>query len=130
METGDLCWTRDGDGNYYIGEISGDWEYRSAVDYRRADIVNVRPCRWFRTGGTDSVPGKILNSFRPGRTVQPVYDETTGFYSKLKYNQLSREPVYDLSSNVERDLFALISPEDCEDVVGIYLQEEGYRLIS
>ncbi len=131
MKKDDLCWTRDPDGNYYLGQITGDWEYRSARRYREADIVNVRPCRWFQIGGVDSVPGKVLNSFRPSRTVQAVDDETSLFYSKLKYNQLSGEAAYDLSSDERLDLFALISPEDCEDIVGIYLQEiHGYRLIS
>lgn len=130
MKTNDLCWTRDPHGNYYLGRITGNWEYRSARRYREADIVNVRLCRWFPTGGVDSVPGKVLNSFRPNRTVQAVYDETASFYSRLKYNQLIGKAVYDLSSDEELDLFSLISPEDCEDIVGIYLQEEhGYRLI-
>ncbi len=130
MEINDLCWTRDWDSNYYIGQITGNWKYRSTRNYRDADIVNVRPCRWFQTGGVDSVPGKILNSFIRSRTVQKVHDETSSFYSKLKYNQLSKEAAYDLSSDKNPDLFALISSEDCEDIVGIYLQEkQGYRLI-
>lgn len=130
MKRDALCWTRDLDGNYYIGRITGDWEYRSDLEYRNADIVNVRPCRWFQTGGVDSVPGKVLNSFRPSRTVQAVHNNTSNFYSKLKYNELSGEDVYPLSGGEEPDLFSLISPEDCEDIVGIYLQEQhGYRLI-
>ena len=50
MEVNDLCWTRDRDGNYYIGRIEGHWEYRSTDDYRDADIVNVRA-----VGGSRSV---------------------------------------------------------------------------
>ena len=130
MKIDDLCWTRDWDGNYYIGRIEGGWEYRSTPDYLAADIVNVRPCRWFQTCGVDSVPGKVLNSFRAGRTVQAVDDETVSFYSRLRYNVLSKEAAYNLPGDVRRDLFALIWPEDCEDIVGIYLQEKhGYRLI-
>ena len=130
MKIGDLCWTRDWDGNYYIGRIAGGWEYRSTDDYRKADIVNVRPCRWFQAGGADSVPGKVLNSFRTGKTVQAVHNDTSISYSKLKYNQLSNEDAYSLPSDVKLDLFDLIFPEDCEDIVGIYLQEkQGYRLI-
>ena len=64
MEINDLCWTRDRDGNYYIGRIYGEWEYRSEPEYIEADVVNIRPCKWFETGGVDSVPGKVLNSFR------------------------------------------------------------------
>ena len=91
MAFDDLCWTRDGDGNYYIGKIVGEWKYCSDVDFRRADVVNVRPCKWFPTGGVDSVPGKVLNSFRAPRTVQAVYDETVSFYSKFIYNKLSEK---------------------------------------
>ena len=130
IEVNDLCWTRDRDGTYYIGKIKGSWEYRSTDDYRDADIVNVRPCRWFRVGGVDSVPGKVLNSFRVGSTLQQVHDETVTLYSKWKYNQLSKEIVYDLPQVALLDLFSLIAPDDCEDIVGIYLQEKrGYRLI-
>ena len=131
MEIGDLCWTRDLDGNYYLGKVEGDWEYRSTDKYRHANILNVRRCSWYRTGGVDSVPGKVLNSFRAGRTVQAVHDDTVLFYSKLIYNQVSGNGFYDLSEGQKQlDFFALISPEDCEDIVGIYLQEKhGYRLI-
>ena len=129
MKEKDLCWTRDRHGNYYIGQITGDWEYRSTPDYRRADIVNIRPCKWFKAGGVDSVPGRVLNSFSRG-TVKEVPDETVRFYSQLKYNQLSEEAAYDLSSDERLDLFALIDSEDCEDIVGIYLQTQyGYRFI-
>ena len=79
----------------------------------------------------DSVPGKVVNSFRPSATVQRVYDATSSLYSKIKFNLLSGRAVYDLHGNEDNlDLFSLISPDDCEDIVGIYLQEKhGYRLI-
>ena len=93
--------------------------------------MNVRPCEWFQVGGVDSVPGKVVNSFRSRATVQRVYDETSSLYSKLKFNLLSGRGVYDLHGNEDNpNLFSLISPDDCEDIVGIYLQEtHGYRLI-
>ena len=131
MEVDDLCWTRDENANYYLGRITGDWEYRSTKEYRDADIVNVRPCEWFPVGDVDSVPGKVVNSFRPSATVQRVYDETSSLYSRIKFNMLSGRTVYDLLGNEnDLDLLSLISPDDCEDIVGIYLQEKhGYRLI-
>lgn len=130
MEVDDLCWTRDLNGNYYLGKVDGDWEYQSTDDHLNADVVNVRACTWVRTGGVDSVPGKVLNSFRARRALQAVHDETIHFYSQLFYNQVSGNNYYDLINEQELDLFALISSEDCEDIVGIYLQEEyDYRLI-
>lgn len=51
------------------------------------------------------------------------------FYSRFLYNELCGEEIYPLGRN-EPDFFALIRSEDCEDIVGIYLQEErGYRII-
>ena len=77
----------------------------------------------------DSVPGKVLNSFRAGRTVQAVHDETVLLYSKRLFNTKG-EPVYDMPHDVESklDLFALASPEDCEDIVAIYLAD-GVRIL-
>ena len=129
MAVGDLCWSYDEDYNYYIGRIEGHWEYRSTSAYRKADVVNIRPCRWFRTGGVDSVPGKVLGNFRVSATVQQVDDKTAAFYTRWKYSQLS-ETAFETAHIDEPNLFSLISPDDCEDIVGIYLQEtRGYRLI-
>lgn len=130
MAINDLCWTRDADGSYYLGRVAGEWEYRSAEEYRNADIVNVRPCEWFPTGGIDSVPGKVLNSFIPSATVQRVRDDSSNMYSRVKYNQLIGNAHYDSPVDKNLDLLALVSPEDCEDIVAIYLQEKlGYRFI-
>ena len=131
MDVDDLCWTRDENANYYLGRITGEWEYRATSEYLDADIVNTRPCEWLIVGDVDSVPGKVVNSFRPSATVQRVYDETSSLYSRIKFNMLSGRAVYDLHGNEnDLDLFSLISTDDCEDIVGIYLQEKhGYRLI-
>ena len=132
MSIGDLCWTRDWEGNYYLGRIEGAWNYRSTQDYVDADVVNVRRCHWVKAGTVDSVPGKVQNSFRVGRAVQAIDDETVCFYSKLQFNLGIGAPVYDLPDIVEQglDFFALASPEDCEDIVAIYLQAKcGYCLI-
>lgn len=131
MEVGDLCWTRDWDGRYFLGRVEGPWKYCTTEEHISTDVVNVRPCRWFYIGTDDAVPGKVLNSFRTGRTLQAVHDRTTNIYSKLIYNSAEMDCKYELPiENMDLDLFSLISPEDCEDIVGIYLQEVlGYRLI-
>ncbi|MDE3262942.1 MAG: hypothetical protein OYL41_13275 [Acidobacteriota bacterium] len=131
MREGDLCWSRDRSGCYYLGRVDGPWEYQSGGDYRAADVVNVRSCRWVRMGAEDSVPGKVLNSLRASRTLQAVHDDSVRIYSMLAYNQAAGKPVYEVSAATgPSDLFALVSPEDCEDILGVYLQEvHGYRLI-
>lgn len=131
MEVNDLCWTRDYDGQYYLGRIDGPWRYTVTPEHRAADIVNVRTCLWKYVGTVGYVPGKVVNSFRAGRTVQAVHSDTVLFYSKLKYSQLSREAINNLDAQHQGlDFFDLIDPDDCEDIVAVYLQNEfGYRLL-
>ena len=132
MAEGDLCWTRDWDGNYFLGRVAGPWRYVATPEHAAADVVNVRACHWVRTGTVDSVPGKVLNSFRAGRAVQAVHNDTVRFYSMLLFNLGGGTPRYDLPAQADQamDLFALAAPDDCEDIVAIYLQAKyGYRLI-
>ncbi|MBP9019747.1 MAG: hypothetical protein KBG04_08020 [Bacteroidales bacterium] len=128
MQLNDLCWTRDWSGVYYIGRIKSDWRYEAGDQYRSADVVNIRDCDWKTVGEVDAVPGKVINSFIPSRTVQAVYDESVEIYSAFLYNSLSDDYIYPLKS-ISTDLLSLISSEDCEDIVGLFLQEKGYRII-
>ena len=128
MQRNDLCWTRDWDGIYYLGRIVSDWIYRGGPDYREADVVNIRECDWKKAGEIDSVPGKVVNSFIPSRTVQAVDDKSVRLYSQYLFNSLSGEGHYPLRT-VAADLLSLVSSEDCEDLIGIFLQEKGYRMI-
>jgi hypothetical protein len=129
MQINDLCWTRDWDGVYYLGRITSDWKYQGESENRNADVVNIRECLWKEAGEVDAVPGKVVNSFIPNRTVQAVDDESVRLYSQFLYNLLSHEPHYSLA-NVSADLLSLVSAEDCEDLVGLFLQEKGYRMIA
>ncbi len=128
MQQNDLCWTRDKSGVYYLGRIKSDWRYEAGDEYRSADVVNIRDCDWKKIGEVDAVPGKVVNSFIPNRTVQAVADKSVEIYSVFLYNSLSNDFNYSLSP-VSTDLLSLISSEDCEDIVGLFLQEKGYRII-
>ena len=130
MKINDLCWTRNSNGIYYLGRICRDWEYRSTSEYVSADVTNVRRCNWVDVGGVDAVPGKVVNSFIPSRTVQRIWDETVENFSQYLYSKLSNSDEYPSSELENGDLFSLISSADCEDLVGIYLQTKfNYTLI-
>lgn len=130
MEQDDLCWTRDTDGLYYLGRITGPWQYVGHEDNRAADVVNLRPCDWVLVGPVDAVPGKVVNSFGPNRTVQVVDDETVRVFSTYFYNTHSKSGFsYDLPP-VSADIFSLLSSEDCEDLVALYMQVKGYVLLA
>lgn len=128
MQLDDLCWTRDWDGVYYLGRIVSDWIYRADQAHRDADVINFRSCVWKKVGQVDAVPGKVLNSFIPPRTLQAVDDESVRLYSQFLYNSLQGNQYYELPV-VPLDIFSLISAEDCEDLVGIFLQEKGYLIV-
>ena len=68
---------------------------------------------------------RSINSFRASRAIQAINDETVDLFSKELFNRLSGEQAFQIPDR-ESDLFALLGPEDCEDLVGIYLQHRGF----
>lgn len=127
MSEGDLCWTRDRKGMYYLGRVTGGWTYVATDAHVQADIVNIRPCDWKPVGLVEEVPGKVVASFRPAATVQRILDSTVQFYSALLYNE--REPSTYVLRKGTPDLFSLLGDEDCEDLVGLWMQLDGYLLL-
>jgi hypothetical protein len=124
MEIGDLVWTRTTDGNYYLCRITSNWTYDYSDLATDADICNTRTCNWVKVGLVDNVPGKIVSSFIPARTLQSINGETVIKYSQLIYDELTDQSNYHSDLLAFSDIFSLLSPSDCEDVVGIYLQIE------
>jgi hypothetical protein len=117
----DLIWFRGFDNVYYLSRITGDWEYSSDEENRKADIINFRDAEIYQVG--TNVPGKLVNSFIPGATLQGSNSETLAEYSKNLFNDLSGTKRYS-RENKEYDLFELLSYTDLEDLVALYLQIE------
>ena len=125
MEIGDLCWTRDRFGIYYLGRLISDWRYAATSAHLSADVVNIRDCEWYKIGTADHVPGKVLSSFIPARTVQRIWSDTIAIYSKHLFNVRSNRNQYTDIRIQDPDLFSLLSAFDCEDLLGLYLQDKG-----
>lgn len=122
MKEGDLIWSRNRQGNYYLGSIDSDWRYESGAAFTNADIPNVRSCKWVEVGLMDSVPGSVINGFRPAATVQRIKDKSAALYSQFLYGKLSGLPFSRPMKVTETDILRLLSDEDLEDAVAIYLQ--------
>ncbi|MGI6446014.1 MAG: hypothetical protein ACOX2I_09945 [Candidatus Ozemobacteraceae bacterium] len=120
MAVGDLVWVRDFYGVYYLGKISGEWEYRDASENLEADIINVRPCTLFRVGSI--VAGKIVNCFIPSSTVQQIHDKTAEAFSVAVFNKVSGDRL-PFKKPDSIDIFSLLSDVDLEDVIALYLQD-------
>ncbi|MDR3012863.1 MAG: hypothetical protein LBU70_06600 [Chitinispirillales bacterium] len=130
MYKDDLIWTRDSKGIYSLGRIMSDWCYDGSNSYLDADIVNFRECEWYKIGTVDAIPGKIVNSFIPPATVQQVRSSAVMIFSQLIYNEKNKSNFYKVDKLSSKNIFDLLSPDDCEDVLAIYLQEKyNYYLI-
>lgn len=131
MRANDLCWMRDLCGVYWLGRIlDDDWSYCGDKTHRAYDVVNIRKCKWFRIGPVASVPGRVIYSFIQRRAVQLINCPTSAAFSMFMWNgNDSDDHEYCLGMGTSADLYTLLSSDDCEDLVGIYLQEKGYRII-
>ena len=124
MKIDDLIWTRDEEGNYFIGRILSDWIYDNSQQALDADMVNVRKCEWYKIGTVESVTGKVVNSFRARSTSQIVNDNAVKIFSKNTYNKKSNTQYYQEEVITEKDIFSLLSADDCEDALALFLQVE------
>ncbi len=130
MKINDLIWTRDKQNNYYLGRIIGEWEYQCSKENLESDIINVRKCDWVKIGTVDSVPGKLVNSFIPPRTLQRIDDDLVEAYSKLIFNSEKKKEIYIVNEINTDDIFSLLSSDDCEDLIAMFLQiQKNYFLI-
>jgi hypothetical protein len=89
VNKGDLVWTRNVEGQYYLAQVTAGWEYwtsQDAVD-KDIDIANVFRVV-FQSVDVDAVPGKVIACFRARRSIQRIADEKAREYSKYLWNTL------------------------------------------
>ena len=122
IQKGDFVWVRNRHRTpcYFLGKITGEWEYRGDKEHVDADTVNVRRCEWVQIGLMDNVPGAVINNFRVRKTVLRVKDANALFYSQYLFAKMNGEMISRLS--VKPDLLQLLSDEDLEDVAAVYVQ--------
>jgi hypothetical protein len=132
IEKNDFIWTRySKNGTYLLGkvkksgkEVSIDDFYSLYKNKNGKDLYCLSiPCQEWKIFSMDEVPGIILNSFR-GQTVKhSSYSENIEDYCKNLYNGT-------LSKRNSLSTFkALLTPDDEEDLLGLYLQQEKQYLI-
>lgn len=93
IKINDLIWTKDSQNNYYLGRITSNWFYQGKQENLKADIVNIRGCKWYKVGTVKSIPPKLINYFTPP-TLQRVKNQSLRTDSKDIYNQLSGNTIY------------------------------------
>ena len=127
----DLVWTRDLGGQYYLARVTDRWEYWTNQVGREMDIdiANVFRCE-FRKVKLDAVPGTVVSSFGyRGRTIQRVDTRSALVYSQHLWNRFTRQQVYEVDVADFPDIFAMLDPEETEDLVFLYLQSRGWYVV-
>ena len=132
VKTSSLVWTRDTQGNYYLARVLSGWEYYATEEARarNIDIGNVFRVAFERVS-LDEVPGKVVASFRPARSIQEISDPTAREYSKFLWNCRSGRSVYTIDERVleSPDIFSLLDSEEVEDLVFLFLQSSGWFVV-
>lgn len=129
----DVIWTREpgGNGNYYLGRVTRPWEYRYTDEGSRLDIFNVIPCRICAVTSLTQVPGEVQASFW-GQSISGTGSHATLEYTKWLWNQLSgdsAETRYVAPRFDDASVWDFLTSDQIEDVVFLYLQEQGWRVL-
>lgn len=127
IKVGDLFWTRDLDGAYWICSVIDN---AKPMYIPEMDVGAVVPIKAYKYGL--EVPGQIKASFnRPrGGTCEDFRDSSIIEFSKKIYNELSNTRIYDVK-RVENNLLDNLPDFDLEELVISYIQlHENYYLLS
>lgn len=130
IEPGDLVWTRDTSGRYYLARVTSRWEYWMCEEAIKSDIdiANVFRCE-ICSVEVDSVPGKVVASFRARRSIQEVASESALEYSKFLWNELAGKQIYEIEKGTFQDIFMLLDDRETEDLVFLFLQTQGWLVL-
>ncbi len=130
VSAGDLVWTRDTNGNYYLAKVQSGWEYfvTSESTDKDIDISNIFRVKFIPVE-IDAVPGKIVACFRPAKTFQEVASPAAIEYTKHLWNSISGSSDYSIKSEVASDIFELLDDEETEDLMFMYLQSKGWYIV-
>jgi hypothetical protein len=125
MKLGDFCWMYvTHTGEYWCCRVDDEkFSYRVGGDFDKFDLHITRRCTWARAGTADAVPGVVRRAFA-GQfgTVSRIVSDADTAIEAAEVTLGLRRPA------ANRDLFAIASPEDLEDIVALYLQSKGWRL--
>jgi hypothetical protein len=91
LPDGTFVWTRQSDGAYRLGRITGHWHYDDSPAAREVGIHHVRPARWSpRRFGDRDVPAGVARAFaRGGRNLQRTHDHAAERQTAAYWNGVS-----------------------------------------
>ena len=129
MNKGDLVWIRDLGGNYYLGEITSDFIYRSTQEYKRYDFHMIRSCNWIKVGNESEIPGAVKRSFIVSNVTAPILDEFAIKYSDYLNHKLNNKKWLPVESKKKLEIIDALDPDSLEDLVALHLYIKGWFII-
>jgi hypothetical protein len=127
IEKDDLIWTRLA-GEYYLFRADGKKLWKDTPPEPSGDLGHYVSAEYVKVGTADKVPGKVVNSFRASLTAQCVNDVEE--ISKRIWNEVSGSNHYQGIKVIKNDFWNMISAEDTENIVMLYLQSLGYYIFK
>lgn len=130
VSEGDLVWTRDYLGQYYLARVTSGWEYWVTEEAKELDIdiANIFHCV-FKRVDIDEVPGYIVNCFRARRAIQEVGNDRACEYSRYLWTVLGGQDAYPYDKMKYSDIFMMLDAEETEDLLFLYLQSQGWYVV-
>jgi hypothetical protein len=91
VPAGSFVWTRDVEGMFHLGRLTGEWRYDDSVEAVSVDLVHVRDCRWRPAPVSDAeAPAAVVQTYRRGgRSFQKIHDAAVGGQSLALWDSLS-----------------------------------------
>lgn len=123
-DDGDLVWTRDRRGAYWLGRITGDWFFDDSDGAVKWDLGNVRPCEWIQEPFRDyEVPGSVVRNFAgTGETFRRIKQPAAMRVTEMLWARSSDPDAPRPAIPVGEVLSDLLDPIDVEDIVLIWMQ--------
>jgi hypothetical protein len=94
LDDGSFVWTRDSDGWFWLGRISGPYFYDADKAAAAVDLVHVRHCEWLRLPILErDVPAAVSATFRRGgRNFQKIHHPSIGQETQRIWDVPLRQP--------------------------------------
>lgn len=123
---GDFIWTRDLEGRFRLGRITGDYRYDNSPIAKKLDTHQVRKAKWGRRAlGDLEVPGAVVRAFSGISTsFSRIRDPGARTYTAWIWKEMhGRRPApLDLSP---AEVLRHLDPYDLEDLVYVWMQVSG-----
>ena len=133
LEKDDLIWIRS-KGKYYLGRVTEKSHYLYAYrnSQKNSDILKLginnqfTDIEWYEIGDESDVAGSISTSFIKGIALRRIKQKGSLEISQILFNKYSKKTYYSTNKleNNSKNFYSLLSPNDCEDLLYIYLYHE------